>query len=211
VGVLRELRLAALAGARMAGTAMTVQCQDLEACAKVTQRALTEETGDPDGCEERARRCRAMRIACVQNGDFTQARRTFAAGGCETYKGQRYTVEAFLDFVRGIRHLVLSLDAPPHHEVSGTGDYAAVESPAPRAWVPRRFTERRRAARVVRELEGFGPTHLLVCCNDIVGCEVLQWAIDHRVSSAVITASCFRREHPPCVRFCGGDVGPAGV
>ena len=34
-----------------------------------------------------------MRIACVQNGNFTLARHVLAAGGPETYNGQRYTVD----------------------------------------------------------------------------------------------------------------------
>jgi glycosyltransferase involved in cell wall biosynthesis len=143
-----------------------------------------------------------MRIACVQNGNFTLARRVLSAGGDETYKGQRYTVNGFLRFVKGLPHVVISLDAPPHHENSDEGEYLAVPAPAQRFWIPRRFTERARAAGIIKELARFKPTHLLLCCNDVVGCEILQWAIAHGVQSAVITASHFRRNHPPCVRFC---------
>ena len=70
-----------------------------------------------------------MRIACVQNGNFTLARRVLSAGGDETYKGQRYTVNGFLRFVKGLPHVVISLDAPPHREASDEGEYLAVPAP----------------------------------------------------------------------------------
>ena len=143
-----------------------------------------------------------MRIASVQFGNFTLARRVLAAGGAETYNGQRYTVEAFERFVDGVPHMVVSLNAPPHREMVGDGEYLAVAPPQPHLWVPRRFKEKELAARVIPELQRFDPTHLLLRCNDIVGAQVLEWAIEHGVRTAAIIAAVFQRNHPPCMRFC---------
>lgn len=145
---------------------------------------------------------RVMRIACVQNGNFTSARQVLADGGAESYNGQHYTVARFLRFVKNIPHLVISMDAPPHREKSADGEYLAFAAPRRRFWIPRRFTEKARSVPIIDELRRFKPTHLLVCCNDVVGCEVLDWAIANGVQSAVITATQFRRSHPPCLRFC---------
>ncbi len=148
-------------------------------------------------------RCTAgMRIACVQNGNFTAARHRFATEGAEDYKGQRYTVEAFSRFVEGIPHMIVSLDAPPHYERDGIGEFRGVWAPPSIRWIPRRINEWVRAASVLKALARFRPTHLVLGCNDIIGCKVLQWAIRHGVKSAVITASYFRKDHPPFVRFC---------
>lgn len=143
-----------------------------------------------------------MRLACVQNGHYTEARRRLAGGGPETYRGQRYTIGAFERLVAEEPHLVVSLDAPPHHVADGAGEYLAVHSPAPSRLIPRRFTERAKARAVIRELEHFAPTHLLLRCNDVIGCELLAWAIRRGIPSAVIIAARFRADHPPCLRFC---------
>ena len=143
-----------------------------------------------------------MRIVCVQNGNFTAAHHRFASGGAEDYKGQRYTVDAFSRFVEGIPHLIVSMDAPPHYERDGVGEFCGVWTPPSIRWIPRRINEWVRAVLVLKALARFRPTHLVMGCNDIVGCKVLQWAIRHGVKTAVITASYFRKDHPPFVRLC---------
>lgn len=143
-----------------------------------------------------------LRLACVQNGNYALAVRELAAGGAETYGGQRYTLEAFRKLVGDQPHLVVSLTASPYREQKGNALFAGVCPPPGRSFLPGRITERWRAARVIRELEAFRPNRLLLRCNDLVGCELLRWSRRRGVETAVIIASRFDIEHPPCLRFC---------
>ena len=81
-----------------------------------------------------------MRIACVQNGNFTEAHERLANGGFEIYGGQRYTVDAFMQFVGRHPHLVVSLDAPPHKAIDKTGVYLSVGEGSSLWGIPRRIS-----------------------------------------------------------------------
>jgi glycosyltransferase involved in cell wall biosynthesis len=143
-----------------------------------------------------------MRIACVQNGNYTEAAKRLAGGGAEDYGGQRYTVDAFQRWVGDRPHAVISLDATPHRLVDGKREYVGIRSDKPYFLMPRRVSEHWRAWRAIAALGRFRPTHLLLRCNDVVGCDVLRWAIQRKIPTGVIIASRFRTEHPPCMRFC---------
>jgi glycosyltransferase involved in cell wall biosynthesis len=142
------------------------------------------------------------RIACVQNGNYPLALRTLAGGGGETYQGQRYTVDAFENFVAGRPHLIVSLDADKSIEQVGTATYASVGRRRKIKFIPARFTEQLRARRIIKALRRFNPTHLVLRYHDLVGCEILQWAKQSKLPTAMIIAATFRRDHPPCLRFC---------
>jgi glycosyltransferase involved in cell wall biosynthesis len=143
-----------------------------------------------------------MRIACVQNGDYTTALRNRLSGGAETYNGQFYTVDEFRRLVGNQPHLVLSLDASPHESIQGSATLCAIAEPGHIPGIPRRITLRRHAARIIRRLEEFEPTHLLIRCCDVIACELLQWANDRGTKTAAIIAAQFAPAHPPCRRFC---------
>lgn len=141
-----------------------------------------------------------IRIACVQAGDYADTRARFSRGDAETYGGQRYTVEAFEQFARDVPHLVVSLSAPPGILTDGLLHAAGVPKVTSRL-VPRRVKHWLLARQVLRLLREYAPTHLLLRIDDVIGCEVLSWANARGIDSAVLLASRFRREHPPCLRF----------
>jgi glycosyltransferase involved in cell wall biosynthesis len=141
------------------------------------------------------------RVACIQQGDYGRARRRLAEGGPETYGSQRYTVDAFERFVDGVAHLVISLEAPSSRDRNRLGEYVGLgelEVPG----LPRRWSSWWRASQVLKELEQFGPTHILLRCDDVIGCRILAWANRRRIPTAAILATRFKPSHPPCPRFC---------
>jgi glycosyltransferase involved in cell wall biosynthesis len=143
-----------------------------------------------------------MRIACVQNGDYTAALSSRLDGGAETYNGQFYTVDAFRTFVGDYPHLVVSLDAKPHEVVRGSATLMAIAEPRRILGIPRRITLKRHAAGIIDALEEFGATHLLVRCCDVIACELMAWANRRQVKTAAIVAAQFSPTHGPCRRFC---------
>lgn len=150
----------------------------------------------------RAVRPTSIRLACVQGGDYWTTKRRLESDGSELYGGQKYSVEAYERFVRGYPHLVVSLDAPEYNERRGEAWYRGVPRPLNTRLVPRRVSERLRARRIIRTLEQFSATHLIIRCNDLVGCELLNWSIAGGVPTAGILASRFGPEHGWSKRFC---------
>jgi glycosyltransferase involved in cell wall biosynthesis len=149
-----------------------------------------------------------MRLACVQNGDYTQAAKNFAAGGSETYNGQFYTVAEFQKFAGASSHLVVSIDAPAHEETHDTAVWCGIPEPRPLFKLPRRFVSAQHARKIVRRVAQFQPTHLLVRCLDIIACELFEWANAHGVKTAAIVAARFETTHPACIRFCRAANSP---
>jgi glycosyltransferase involved in cell wall biosynthesis len=143
-----------------------------------------------------------MRLACVQNGDYTQAARQFAQGGSETYNGQFYTVSAFQRFTAGQPHIVVSMDAPPHEERQGAAVWCGIPQPKFFVRLPRRWISLLHARQIIQRLERFEPSHLLLRCLDLVGCELLSWANRHGIKAAAIFAARLDPHHPPSLRFC---------
>jgi glycosyltransferase involved in cell wall biosynthesis len=141
------------------------------------------------------------RIACVQHGDYLGARRRLASGEDESYGGQRYSVEALERLFNGIPHLVVSLEAIAGSEVEGLGEYVNVPASAAR-WQPGRWKANRRASKILRVLEHFSPTHLLLRTNDIIGCRILEWANRRKIPTAVIIAARFDSANLPARRLC---------
>ncbi|HEX4131714.1 MAG TPA: glycosyltransferase family 4 protein [Pirellulales bacterium] len=142
------------------------------------------------------------RIACVQGGDFWTTKCRLDIDGQEFYGGQRYSIDAYERFVAGHLYLVVSLDAPVYAEQRGSASYCGVPNPLPTSLVPRRVSEWLRARQVIRHLEAFGATHLIVRCNDLVGCELLRWAMRRNVQVAAIQASRFAGNHRYSRLFC---------
>jgi len=143
-----------------------------------------------------------MRIACVQYGNYTEARRLFAAGLPETYSGQRYTVDHFSRFVAGSKHLVISLHAEDHRQPIENGLLLGMSRPQRTRLVPERIQMRRWARQVIHELERFGPTHLLLRCNDVMGCELIRWANRRCVPVGIAIAVRFQTDSSACLQFC---------
>jgi glycosyltransferase involved in cell wall biosynthesis len=149
-----------------------------------------------------------MRIACVQNGDYTTAAKNFAAGGKETYNGQFYTVAAFQRFVGSHPHLVVSVDAPEHEEEHGNGVWCGIPEPRSIIKLPRRFVSTYHGRKIIKRVARFQPTHLLLRSLDIIGCELLEWANTHGVKTAVIVAARFDKNHGASIRYCKAANNP---
>lgn len=147
-------------------------------------------------------RSSAIRVACVQGGDYWTTKCRLDADGTELYGGQKYSVEAYERFVRGHAHLIVSIDAPAYDVQRGEAWYRGAPRPLNTRLVPRRVSEWLRARQIIRALEEFGITHLIVRCNDLVGCELLKWSIARKVPTAGILASRFAPEHRWSKRFC---------
>ena len=143
----------------------------------------------------------SIRIASVQAGDYIEARDRLAAGGDETYRGQRHTTAALAELVRGVPHLVVSTGAKHPKKVEGDGTYVS-STPIKMKLVPTRWREKLRARKIIRELEAFKPTHLLLRVSDVLGCEVLAWGNRRNLPTAINIAACFRTDNPVQRRFC---------
>ncbi len=144
----------------------------------------------------------SMRLATVQHGNFNHTRLQLAAGGPETYYGQRQTVDAMWRLVAGSPHLFVGLSATPHDESSGLGHYVGPKDPPRFPGMPGRFHQRWLAQRILRQLRAFKPTHLLLRCNDVVGCSVLAWANKRRIPTIVLIAATFDPARKLNWRFC---------
>jgi len=145
---------------------------------------------------------RTARVACVQYGDYLDAWERLNNGGPESYYAQRDTITSFERFVDGREHLVVSLNAPRYRVQ--TAARLAVGIGSPPAWTrrPARLAEHCRAARVIRALEAFAPTHVLNRAVDIVGCRVLAWTTRRALPTAVIIATWFDPAQAVARRFC---------
>jgi glycosyltransferase involved in cell wall biosynthesis len=143
-----------------------------------------------------------IRIACVQNGNYTSALQTFSAGAAETYNGQRYTVEAFLEFTRGLPSVVVSLDADEHEQSWDDAVLLSLGPPKRRRWIPQRFSHRAHARKIIDRLESLGTTHLLIRCVDVIACELMEWANRRGIPTAAIVAARFDPSHWASRRFC---------
>jgi glycosyltransferase involved in cell wall biosynthesis len=143
-----------------------------------------------------------MRIACVQYGDYTEAKRLRDSGRPETYNQQRYTLEHFERFVSGSEYMVVSLHASEHLIQEGPATLAGLNASRRSRFIPRRLSEWLQTRRVIRLLEQFGPTHLLLRCNDVIGCELLRWAAQNIIPAAAVIAARFDPAHPACRQFC---------
>jgi glycosyltransferase involved in cell wall biosynthesis len=142
------------------------------------------------------------RIAVVQHGDYLEARRRLAAGGKETYGSQRYSVDAQEQLIAHLPHIVFSLDGRPARvETEGPGEYITVPASMMR-WVPARIDAYWRAYKILRRLERYSPTHLVLRTNDIIGCQMLAWANARKLPTIALLASRFEASHPPNQRFC---------
>jgi glycosyltransferase involved in cell wall biosynthesis len=143
-----------------------------------------------------------MRIATVQHGDFNFTRLQLLKGNAETYYGQQQTVDAMWRLVGGCPHLFVGLGLKPQRETAGPGQYVAPGEPPRIPGLPRRFQQSWYARRIIRELRAFKPTHLLLRCNDVVGCELLAWANKRGIPTIALIAATLDPGHRPSLRLC---------
>jgi glycosyltransferase involved in cell wall biosynthesis len=143
----------------------------------------------------------SLRIAVVQHGDYAHARRLMDEDQPEIYTGQRYTIRALDRFFGQMPHLIISRegDTPPTRR--GAGLYTCVRNRKFR-FLPRRVGLYWAAWRMRAQLNSFKPTHLILRCSDLVGCELLKWAKRRGVPAAVITAMRFDPTSDGARRFC---------
>jgi glycosyltransferase involved in cell wall biosynthesis len=131
------------------------------------------------------------RIAVVQHGDVREARRLRAAGRPEPYYGMHYS-QGFLDrWMAGRPHLVVSLNCPPYRERHDVGMLVGLPEPAPIRPLPGTVTQLRWAARIVRELRAFRPTHFLLRTGSLVAAGLLRTAVRHRWHTLAMFAGFF--------------------
>lgn len=94
------------------------------------------------------------RIVFVQHGDYREAAQRFAEGGDEAYAAQRYSVELVANLTRSASVTVITLAVPDYRERLDSGVLAIGLSAASGG--------RPAASRLLRELEGLRPTHLVL-------------------------------------------------
>jgi len=109
-----------------------------------------------------------MRIALVQFGDFREAFERLESNGEETYYAQKYSVDFVADLVRRARFVGVC---------SMLGDPAANGEVAPglhAAVTPRLANGTIDAAAVIRQLDAWGPSHLIL---QIPSRRIVNWAL----------------------------------
>jgi glycosyltransferase involved in cell wall biosynthesis len=121
--------------------------------------AATETTSPaaaPAGDVTRARPLRAARVICVQFGAFAEAERQLAAGGAETFYGQRYSVDfmgRLAGQVEALTVLHVDRDDPEERLPSGVRSLGLQLYPPGRA---------ARHLDLIRALARLRPTHLIL-------------------------------------------------
>lgn len=113
-------------------------------------------------------------------GDYREAVRRFANGGEETYYAQRYSVESVANLTTLMDQVAVlcCLTEEPYNELLSTGVRA----------IGAGFTEDVQAQEVIRLIELYNPTHLLIGTPMR---ELLRWAIQHPVKTLVSLADSF--------------------
>lgn len=146
----------------------------------------------------------AMRIAWVQHGDHWAALQSLGVGadrkGVESYFGMRYSVEVTEAFCGDNPKLIISLNpqAGEYDQVQGASRYLGYE-PAKKFWkIPgsTRWNTLRLAKKIIREIEYFRPTHLVLRTPGLLGIKILEYATQKRLSTLVMFANSFFANTP---------------
>jgi glycosyltransferase involved in cell wall biosynthesis len=99
-------------------------------------------------------------------------------------------------------HIVFSLDGRPARvETENLGEFITVPASA-MPLLPARIDAYWRAYQIIRRLDRYSPTHLVLRTNDIIGCQLLAWANARDLPTVALLASRFDASHPPNRRFC---------
>jgi glycosyltransferase involved in cell wall biosynthesis len=143
----------------------------------------------------------STRIGVVQHGDYAAARQLMDEGKSEIYTGQRYTIRTLDRFFGQAPHLVISREGATPPTRRGAGMYTCEQNRRLRG-MPTRIGMYYAGWRMKKQLKAFGPTHLILRCSDLVGCELLKWAKRRGIPAAVITAMRFDPTSEVCRQFC---------
>lgn len=146
------------------------------------------------------------RICYVQRGDYVEALTALHSGGVETYQGQFDTIRAFESLVGGDPSLIVSIGSKNETLDWPTGRAVTFTRGGPR-WLPGKllsgkWKERHLARKMLREIERFAPTRLVLRLTGEVGVAILEWAIARKLPSAVIIASTLDPKKDLDRRFC---------
>ena len=111
-----------------------------------------------------------MRLATVQFGSVLSAQRHFAEGGAETFRGQRYSVEAALALqAKCEAALSITIAAPePSDATEGNARYLSIADA---------YNQPGRGE-LLQALTDFQPTHLVVRCPYL---PALEWGLEKNV------------------------------
>ncbi|GAO03668.1 glycosyltransferase family 4 protein [Anaeromyxobacter sp. PSR-1] len=164
------------------------------------------------------------RMAMVGHGDYAGAVRLIARGEPEPYFGMAYTLRTLEALFADRPYLVVSLNAAPGRERVGRGEAVGLPRGRLPAPVPETVAMVLWARRVVRELERFQPTHVLLRTGGILAWHVLRHCVARRISTLAIFANTFDDPDPknrfvsrrvarllndPCVFLAGNHKHPA--
>jgi glycosyltransferase involved in cell wall biosynthesis len=133
------------------------------------------------------------RIAAVQHGDFLEACQLIASGQPEPYFGMAYTLQVLDRLFRDRPHLVVSLDAPAYVQLHSGGLYVGLPRPRLPGCLPGTVAELAWAKRILKYLNQFAPTHLLLRTGGLLACRMLDYAVRRRISTLAVFASVFSR------------------
>ncbi|WP_245529790.1 glycosyltransferase family 4 protein [Anaeromyxobacter dehalogenans] len=131
------------------------------------------------------------RIAMVGHGDYSAALELIARGEPEPYFGMAYTLRTLDALFEGDPHLVVSLNAPAYRERRGAGELVGLPVRALPRPLPSTIAMALWGRRIVRELERFRPTHLLLRTGGILAWQVLRYSVARGVGTLVVFANTF--------------------
>ncbi len=131
---------------------------------------------------------RRLRIASVQHGDYLKALSLMKSGQQEPYFGMYQSVAAFEAVLSRHDSLIVSLDAP-QYEVRREFQ-KLVGHPFPKAYQKLVGLRWELYARpILRHLERFNPTHVMLRCSTPLGLRVAIWCKQRRIPTIAIFAN----------------------
>lgn len=165
-----------------------------------------------------------LRIASIQHGDYAEALRIIGRGDREPYFGMTYTLDVLAALFADTPHLVISLNSQPYREQHGTGELLGLPCPKFPRPLPGSIAAEWWGHKVVRELQRFAPTHVLLRSGGVIARHVLGYCTSHELNTLVVfanrfdpvelrdrlqTASIVRMLNQPCVKLVGNHKQPA--
>jgi glycosyltransferase involved in cell wall biosynthesis len=130
----------------------------------------------------------AFRIACIQHGDFRSARALMNSSSDEPYFGMRESVRALENLLSPHDSLIISIDSQPYRDHCGSMEMVGLPMSKHVARVPR-LCWKLWARQILREVERFRPTHLLLRVGGDIALNISRWCVQHRVPTLVVLAN----------------------
>jgi glycosyltransferase involved in cell wall biosynthesis len=144
----------------------------------------------------------SLRIVSIQHGDYREALHILETTETETYFGMRYSVEYLEKFLESTPHLIFSLNAPAYSVKREHGELVGATGPHLPRRIPRRIGEYLMSRRILKRIEEFRPTHVLIRTGmPILVTRVLQYCKKHNLSTLVVFASYLFNETPRARRI----------